>query len=505
MVSIGFSYANTGLAILSGLVLVPVYLHYLGMAGYGIWLASGGVVALLAAMDGGLSQVVAQRLATAAGARNAQDFAAVAGSGWVLGAAVSCAVLVVGLAAAAGITRIIGVEPEATAGVRVAFLLSVIGAACSLVQVNVFSASHARQEPRFVGITSLAATASGLVTSIVFLVRGHGIVAMGLGATVRGSMGMLMALGYTWRKWRQWGLPAVRVSRPELRWQMRQTAPLVLGRLGTALAANGEATIAAAFIAPEAAAILGLTSRLYSLGEMLVNPFAGAVFPSLAHLAGSSEQGRVKGVIRALVEGFSALGAMVACGATALNGPFVSLWVGPDRFGGEILSLLLGVAMLVGTRVNLLVSALSALGDLGRPALISFGDVLLRLLAMTLLLPAFGIRGIPAAKILSLSLVSLALLTRLLVKALGGGNSALSAAFAGARTIAAGGLVTGAWMMVARGPGSWAGLGAQGLLLAAILAMTVLLASSFARKQVRSLISGTGWVLEDGNETSKAA
>ena len=56
--------------IIQGLLLIPLYLHYLGDRLYGFWLATGGVLAWISMLDLGASAVTLQRCAAAYGRKD---------------------------------------------------------------------------------------------------------------------------------------------------------------------------------------------------------------------------------------------------------------------------------------------------------------------------------------------------------------------------------------------------------------------------------------------------
>ena len=73
-------YGRYTVGIFNQLVLVPLYLRFIGIAVYGSWLASGNVVALLSVLDIGFNLIVTQRLATAFGAGDDNRFVREVGS-----------------------------------------------------------------------------------------------------------------------------------------------------------------------------------------------------------------------------------------------------------------------------------------------------------------------------------------------------------------------------------------------------------------------------------------
>ncbi|WP_265943741.1 hypothetical protein [Dechloromonas sp. A34] len=47
-------YLNTGIQIVQGLILIPMYIHFLGLSLYGFWLSTGAILGMLGVMNLGL-------------------------------------------------------------------------------------------------------------------------------------------------------------------------------------------------------------------------------------------------------------------------------------------------------------------------------------------------------------------------------------------------------------------------------------------------------------------
>ena len=106
-------------------------------------------------------------------------------------------------------------------------------------------------------------------------------------------------------------------------------------------------------------------------------------------------------------------------GTVALNYAFVARWVGPQLFGGTLLTCLLAIEM--GEVLSMLVHqemlfAMGAVGEIGR---VRLHEGLFKVAAQALLCWAVGIAGIPLAGILSASFARLVLVPPLEARYLG--------------------------------------------------------------------------------------
>src|SRR5262245_489554 len=77
-----FGYGGLAFTLARNVLLVPVYLHFIPLAEYGAWLATGGALAQLLVADFGLSGVLTQRIASQSGA-GAAGLRSLAGAGLV--------------------------------------------------------------------------------------------------------------------------------------------------------------------------------------------------------------------------------------------------------------------------------------------------------------------------------------------------------------------------------------------------------------------------------------
>ena len=70
-----FNSINAIIVIINGIVMVPIYFHYMSVSTYGAWLATGNMVAMLGLLESGFSSVITQKMAAAIGANDTKKFA----------------------------------------------------------------------------------------------------------------------------------------------------------------------------------------------------------------------------------------------------------------------------------------------------------------------------------------------------------------------------------------------------------------------------------------------
>jgi O-antigen/teichoic acid export membrane protein len=402
-----FNYAGLVLSVTKNIALVPLYLRHFDLSTYGAWLATGNVLGMLGLVDGGFGIVLSQRLASLWGAGDRERFASVAGAGLLW--SVSMALLLTASAAgiAARVPAWMHAPPDSYAPLTTAFLLASGGAGLTMLQANLFAVPYAWQRTSVPGWCRLLAQCTELAVTFGALIAGVGVVSLGLGLLAGALTGLVSGVIVTTRLWRRFQLPRPRGASSEFRELLTLTTPNALGKTASAILGNSEATFTAALVNPAASAILVLTGRAMKLAESLVNPIAGSMFYGLAHLTGESRGPKIVQVVRDVTALSAAVAAITIPLALVLDQPFVTVWVGADRFGGLALATLIAVNSLLITRANLLGMILPALGELRSISWCPVAEVVLRIPLLLVLLPRIGIAAVPAASIATTVLVAL--------------------------------------------------------------------------------------------------
>ena len=75
-----FNSINSVIVIINGIVMVPIYFHYMSVSTYGAWLATGNVVAMLGLLESGFASVITQKLSTAIAQKDEEKFRKLAGA-----------------------------------------------------------------------------------------------------------------------------------------------------------------------------------------------------------------------------------------------------------------------------------------------------------------------------------------------------------------------------------------------------------------------------------------
>ncbi len=395
------------LLLVQGVLLAPLYLHYLDAELYGAWLAIGTIVAWLQLADSGVSRILAQRIAAASGAGSRDHISSLITTGVMLGVPVA----LVPLVAIPFIPQIVAFIPLSGAGPQAeladALFYALLASQVTLLAFIPGGVAIGLQMAR----TGLAAhtlgSIAGIASTIGMLQAGMGVISLPLGLLIRsglsGLVNLVSVVGWLSRH----GRLRAHFVRGGIREFVGTSAVMFVSRLGETLISQLDPLFAAQGGTTVSTAKLALTTRPYDLGQMLGSRVVPALMPGLSHLHGEGGHERLVGIIEKLAAGLGLMAGFTAGSVVALNGIFVSLWVGPDVYAGEMVSYLLAVQTVAYVFRSSLNELVYAVGALRANAVTMLSEGIARLLCQIAVMHYLSWQYLPLGAIVSISLTSL--------------------------------------------------------------------------------------------------
>jgi Na+-driven multidrug efflux pump len=405
-IAAGFGYLQFGLALASGILVIPFILARVGSEAYGVWLGFGELVAYSAMADLGVLGVLPWLIAEADGRGDREGMRMLVSAGVVAAtlAAVVFAVLALGLLALAPqITAVSAAQERSVMGPLVAMVAGMAAA----YPVRVFHAVlTGLQDVWFTGRMAVVQSVLNVALIIGLLAAGQGLYALAAAAALPTLCVAIACLGRVRRiapdLLRGWRWPSARL----LGSVTAQGIGAWVGGLGWRMISATSNFVILIIAGPVAAVTYALTARLADVLTQMSWQTPDAALVGLAQLRGEGREERVREITVSLVR-LTLIGAgVVACAVLAFNPSFVSLWVGPDRFAGLATNALVAagaVALSLGHALSTTAATLGARVQIGF-ATIAQGVV--HLGAAFVLGRAFGLPGIAAAALVGTLLVA---------------------------------------------------------------------------------------------------
>lgn len=398
IINLTFHYFAMLLVIVQGIVLAPLYLKYVSPELYGAWLATGNVLAWIALIDPGLSKVMQQRVAHTLGGGDHALLIRVIGTGLALGFVLSLIPLVAWLFSTEITGLIPKLSPDEQSELARAFQWALLSTALTIASYQPSACTVGLQMTTAAGLVYVAAGVLGIVATILALLAGWGLVALPLGLVIRAAIMLAAYMLLTLRWCRRHLLAAPRVSRDELGSYASLVSVTFLERLGTTLIQQLDAFLAAWLISPHHAAVYSFTGKALDPVRLSSERFGPAFLPGLAHLAGEGKTDRAVEVSRRLLSVVSYIASVGAACVVALNFAFLPLWLGASKgavlFGGQPLTLLLAVSVVISVSVSTLCDVVFALGGIRVNAAVRLLEGVVKLALQIALALRFGVVGL---------------------------------------------------------------------------------------------------------------
>jgi O-antigen/teichoic acid export membrane protein len=394
-----FAYGSVALALVRNIALVPVFLHFIDGVEYGAWLATGGVLAYLLMLDFGLMGVVGQRTAEAYGARDYPLLGRRIGTGLSVTIVVMLLSAVLAAAVAPLVPGLMRQTGETAERLVLCFLIVGLANSINLMALATRAVLRSLQRPKVPGLADLGSELAGIALTLVLLMDGRGLYAVAFGLALRGVLNTVgNVVGCFWVCKR---IPGLR-----LRWHSGEALSLwrnsffqFFTAIATRLQARSDTFFVGWLVGPQAALIYGLTIRAHETVRLVTTHFVASIQPSLSHLDSERNRERFREIVLAMLSVTAAISCIGMSGVIAFNGSFVGLWVGPETYGGLLLTVLVAIFGYVADLGSAQYGTLMAMGQFRRLCRVVWEGTLVRLPLLILLLLLFGMWGAPVAAI----------------------------------------------------------------------------------------------------------
>lgn len=417
VVNLFFGSSMALFTIITGLLMVPLYLRYFSVSVYGAWLASGNVIAMISLIEPGIATVATQKLATSYGLDDQERFAEVFGSALVLSCGFCLLILLLGLSVAPFLPGWLDVPLAQRRPLSWALACSTLGAGTSFIFYLLGAVPQAWQRTVAPGAIGLVALTTNIAAILIALYAGLGVVSLGIGPLALSLSYIACYLVYLTVVWRRIGLPRPSASFAVMKEIWLEARMLLLAKIAGTVGKYLEAPVAAFAVSNEAAAVLVLTGRVLNAVQMFADRVASSVFAGMAHVNVAPRDGSGLRIVREVM-----VVSTIVCGlgigfSLGFTKPIVGLWVGNKVFGGIALLSLLALASLVSSRKDLVAALLVSMGQIRDASRWLAAESLLRVIWLLVLVFPLGIAGIPLASTLA-SLMTLAALSLQLMRKL---------------------------------------------------------------------------------------
>ncbi len=398
-----FLYINFFLNLTKGVLVVPLYLTYMEPRLYGAWLACGSMIGFLGLFDLGIGRVMIQKVAASAASSKSEQLASTVSTGILIGCGLSSLSFIVGLIVSPLFPHFVQISGPESLELRNAFIVGTAAMSLMLASFTPASILQGLQRQILVNIFYTGGLALSVGTTIVMLFAGYGLISIPFGALVHALVTVIGNYGYLLVILKKdtlfaWQSPFQRKVWKDI---FSASSYEFTGNAAGALSTYSDNVIIAAAINPETCTVFTFTGMAHKMSATLAGYISHASMPSLAHIIGEGDRVRIKRVAGEILNYATVLGALLLSGALVLNETVVSIWVGPQFYGGTLLNVVFFASAVSTIFFSIFRNMLAAFGDFRTSGTAVAVQACVQLPLMAALGYMYGITGLALASLLS--------------------------------------------------------------------------------------------------------
>jgi O-antigen/teichoic acid export membrane protein len=261
----------------------------------------------------------------------------------------------------------------------------------------------------------LVSAIAGFFVSIISIFSGLGLWSIILGLLSRAFISLFGSLFFVIYIVKDFVRPHLKISK-FIFFEFAKVAPASsLGGISYAIMNQSETALVAIFIRPEVAAVLNLTRKAADVGRSFIDTIGYASYGGFAHLVGSKQRSNIFKVYTEIQSFQISASIAIAAAYMAVNQSLVEVWVGKNQYGGNILTILMALQIVLNTRSTLNNSLYRATGSIITGSIAQFLECLLRVPLIIGFILWFGLAGVPTASIIT-SIFSSYMLYKMTIK-----------------------------------------------------------------------------------------
>lgn len=392
-----FNSINAIVMIVNGIIMVPIYFKFMPVSTYGAWLATGNVVAMLGLVESGFSGVITQKMSVAIAEKDAKKFFQLAGANIYTAIFMSVTLFIAGLLISPFIADWINADESIKQSITIAYIISLASAAISLL-VSLFGAfPQVWQETKTVGYVATVVNILSIISLVIYLYLGYGVVSLALGYLTRATLNLLGQGSWIYLKWKKLNLTRPAFNFLVIKELLKDCFYPFLSRISGVVMGNSQSFIIALFINPTLAAVYDITSKIAMVSCNFVNMANGSFFALFSLTFASKNKSEINKLIQRVSVFFFMILISALLYSMVFTKPIVHYWVGLDKYGGNLLLGFIVLAMLITQLKQYYNNLLYTGGLINKSAKLDVLSMILYISVLLLLVKSVKIYAIPVA------------------------------------------------------------------------------------------------------------
>ncbi len=396
-----FLFLNVGflITIMNGILMIPLYLHYISGPMYGAWLATGNILTWITIIDPGVAGVILQRVSFAIGKNDNEDIGLAVASAIIISAALFFVAMVVGYALSFFIGSIARIDIHYKADIIGAFRIAMWGTALSLLADTFRNIILAYQKTKHHGVMLYSILVVSIALNIILLILHKGIYALAYTSLFRGAAIFTFALIYSIILLKQNSIKLT-FKFAYFKSFSKVFAFTFSSSLFETIASNIDLILVSRYLGSQSVTVLDLCRRPVRMVSGIANNITISMLPSLPHLFGTGNEIKIQTTVTRIWNAIIWITGFIIGGFILFNYSFNTNWVGNKFWIGSTNNIILCVSVLLWSLGYNLSNITLSMGDIKNNSLLTIFRSVLYVIALFVLTKIFGMTGVLVAFII---------------------------------------------------------------------------------------------------------
>ena len=395
-------YAQMAVNVLYTLASVPLALHYLSKAEFGLWALTVQVANFIALVDLGMGSSIARILIDYKDDRHNGRYGSVIKSGFLVGLAQGLVTLAVGLCGVWFLGGWLHLSQEMSGPFFLLMTGQVLMTAATFGTRMFGQILYAWQRIDITNYSAMVQLVVGFVVLWISFYLKLGVFSLLAGAVAGWAVGTGINTWACfhfrfWPKAEEWGF----ISSKQFREIFNYGADVFLISIGTQLTVSSPVVLVSRQLGVEAAALWSVMTKMFTLVSQVVWRMVGNSIPAFGEMQARQEWERLWHRYRAMFISTNVFGGVCAVLFAACNGAFVELWAQGQFSWAPINNVLLGIWLIISTQQCCHSSLIMCLKQIRTLKYIFIFEGIIFIVTALAVLPATGITGLLVCSLLA--------------------------------------------------------------------------------------------------------
>ena len=380
----------------------PIILKLTSQTLYGFWITTISILGYLALTDLGLGMSLTRLVATLASKGDSKKINGVINTAFFTFCGIGLVFFLIGYSFLSYIPSWFKIPKEESELVLSAYRVAIISGALAL-PLSVFSALVVGfQQMAVINISKNIISIVGVGLSILLLYSEIGLVALPLATLFTVITSSVVSLVYAKKYFPEFKLSLLEFNKNDLKKLVSFGGYFQLGRVANTVALSSDNIVIAGVMGAESVTPYSFTSKLPIMFSVnLASKLPNAIFPAMTEMFANNEMEKLRQTYKRLT--FFSVRIAILSGAFLFiaNQQFVSLWVGSQYYGGNLLNFVFVFWALLDTVYRGTTAIVYASGDMHKWTIATSAEAILNIAISITLVGPLGLAGVALGTLIS--------------------------------------------------------------------------------------------------------